>query len=59
VQLEIYNLLGQKVRVLIDEQQDVGLYSYNFSADGLSSGVYFYRLKAGSGSIIKKMLILK
>jgi hypothetical protein len=59
VRLSIYNLLGQKVATLIDENKNPGRQSVVFDAKELSSGVYFYRLEAGSFISVKKMLLLK
>ena len=59
VTLKIYDVLGQEVRTLVDEDQQVGRYSVNFNGASLASGVYFYRLIAGSHVITKKMLELK
>ncbi len=59
VTLKIYDVLGQEVRTLVDEDQQVGRYSVNFNGSSLASGVYFYRLVAGSHVITKKMLELK
>jgi hypothetical protein len=64
VTLIIYNLLGQKVRVLVDNVRSAG--SYEVSWDGrdeggnsVGSGMYFYRLETGQAAIVKKMLMLK
>jgi hypothetical protein len=59
VNLSIYNVLGERVSTLINEVRKSGIYEYNFSANGLSSGLYFYRLEAGNNISIKKMLLLK
>lgn len=59
VNLSIYNLLGEKVSTLINEVRKAGNYEFNFSAFGLSSGLYFYRLESGNNISIKKMLLLK
>lgn len=56
--LAIYNVLGEEVRVLVNQNQDKGLYEIEFDASALASGVYFYRLDAFD-TTIKKMLILK
>ncbi|MEE2993431.1 MAG: T9SS type A sorting domain-containing protein, partial [Gemmatimonadota bacterium] len=60
----IYNILGQEVRLLINEQRGAG--SYSESWDGkesggrlLSRGVYLYKLTAGTFQGIKKMLLLR
>ncbi len=59
VTLTIYNLLGQKVRTLINKNQLAGNYNVIFTASGLASGVYIYRLKAGKFIQSRKMLFLK
>ncbi len=59
VQLIIYNTLGQKIRTLVDERQEAGEHSAVFNADGLSSGIYFYRLQSGTFVQIRKMLLLQ
>lgn len=59
VSLKIYNLLGQEVTTLINRELAAGSYSYEFDASRLSSGVYFYSIKAGSFVQTKKMMLLK
>ncbi len=60
VELAVYNTLGQKMQTLVHEQQGAGLHSVHFKAEGLSSGVYFYRLSTNSGAIkIKKMILIR
>ncbi len=59
VTLKIYNLIGQEVATLVNTNQMVGTYSVQFDASKLSSGVYFYRLSAGSFVQTKKLLLLK
>jgi hypothetical protein len=59
VKLEIFDLLGRKVATLVNERQTVGAYTANFNAAQLSSGVYFYRLQAGSFVQTKKMMLIK
>ncbi len=57
--LIVYNVLGQEVKVLINEKMRAGLYSVPFYAGNLSSGVYFYKLQSNNKTEIKKMLLLK
>jgi hypothetical protein len=59
VSLKIFNLLGQEVETLIDHQQTAGSYKLQFDASRLSTGVYFYQLKADQFVTVKKMLLLK
>jgi hypothetical protein len=59
VQLTVYNMLGQKVATLVNQKQVPGQYAVTFDASGLASGVYIYRLKAGSFEQTKKMLLIR
>lgn len=58
VSLKIYDLLGKEIATLVDEEKAAGSYSVEFTGK-LSSGVYFYTLRAGEFSETKKMSILK
>jgi photosystem II stability/assembly factor-like uncharacterized protein len=59
INLSIYDLNGQKLRTLVDGIQDAGHYTVNFHAGDLPSGVYLYRLTAGSDVMTKKMVLMK
>jgi len=59
VALNIYNILGQKVATLINEDMSEGIHSVDWNADNLPSGFYIYQLKAGNLNMIKKMELLK
>ena len=59
VLLTVYNTLGQQVARLVNEQQQIGYHDVVFRGDGLASGVYFYRLDAGSFTSVKRLLLLK
>jgi hypothetical protein len=59
VKLTIYNLLGQRVVVLINERQPAGDHSIEFNGLGLASGVYLYRLEAGNQVKTRKMVLMK
>ena len=59
VTLKVYDVLGTEVVVLVDEEKTAGIYEVNFDASGLPSGVYFYKLTAGSFTESKKMMLLK
>ncbi len=58
VKLTIYDVLGREVKVLVDQNQEKGLYEVEFDASNLASGIYFYRLEAFNTSV-KKMILLK
>ncbi|MCS6988479.1 MAG: T9SS type A sorting domain-containing protein, partial [Chloroherpetonaceae bacterium] len=57
--LEIYNALGQKVATLVDGDLNAGAHRYQWNASGLSSGIYFYRLRSGNFVATKKMLLVR
>jgi hypothetical protein len=59
VSLNVYDLLGQKVGSLVNEQKVPGVYTVNFDGSNLSSGIYFYRLHAGSYTQVKKLILMK
>jgi hypothetical protein len=69
VTLKIYDILGNEVATLVNEEKAIGRYEVNFSAQGgsasggngynLSSGVYFYQIKTGSFTDTKKMLLVR
>ncbi len=59
VELKVYDLTGQEVMTLVNQFQEAGQHFLNFNAAGLSSGVYFYRIKAGEFFAQKKMIVLK
>jgi hypothetical protein len=60
VSLEVYNLLGQRVAMLIDGQlRAAGKHEAQFQATGLASGVYFYRLTAGEKVATMKMMLVR
>jgi hypothetical protein len=57
--LDIFNVLGKRVDTLVDEEQDAGDYSYNWSRQDLASGVFFFRLQAGSYSLTRVMQLVR
>ncbi len=59
VKLSIYNMLGELVKVLVDERQEAGSYRINFNATDLTSGFYIYKLTTPKYTKVKKMLLLK
>ncbi len=59
VTLEVYNVIGQRVAALVNETQAAGYHEVRFSGTNLPSGVYFYRLTAGSYVKTMKMALTK
>jgi subtilisin family serine protease len=59
VQLKVFDILGNEVATLVNEEKAAGTYEVEFNATQLSSGVYFYRLKAGDFVETKKMILLR
>lgn len=59
VTLKVYNMLGQEVATLVNQEQKPGNYTLSFDATKLASGIYMYRIQSGNFSITKKMTLLK
>ena len=59
VRLDVYNLMGQLVATLVDENMNAGTHTVTFDASRLASGVYLYRLQAGSAVMTRKMTLIK
>ena len=59
VQLNVYDILGNKITTLVNKEQTAGSYEVEFNGSDLASGIYFYRLNAGEFTSVKKMLLLK
>jgi len=59
VTLTVYDVLGEEVATLVDEEKPAGMYSVAFNAANLPSGTYFYQLRAGNFVETKKMILLK
>lgn len=59
VRLEVFNILGQQVDLLIDEHLEAGVHSTVWDGSRVSSGFYLYRLQAGEFTATRKMLLLK
>jgi probable HAF family extracellular repeat protein len=59
VKIKIYDLIGQEVLTLLDEERTSGFHRVTFNASNLSSGIYFYRIQAGDFVQTRKMILLK
>jgi hypothetical protein len=64
VEIEIFNILGQRIKTLLDERQPAGTYKIVWDAkddfgQAVGSGVYFYRVTAGRESAVKKMILVR
>jgi hypothetical protein len=59
VSLKVYDVLGDEIAILVNEEKPSGNYEVEYNASSLPSGVYFYQLKSGSFVETKKMLLLK
>ena len=59
VKLEIYNVLGQVVEVMVDSNQEAGHHAVQWDASDMASGVYFYRLTTGEFTATKRMVLMK
>lgn len=59
VRLDIFDMLGRRVAVLVDEAQPAGTYSAEFDASNLASGVYLYRLQTGEAVQTRQMVLVK
>lgn len=57
--LKVYDTLGHEIAKLIDERKETGVHKVEFDAGDLSTGVYFYRIKAGEETQTKKLTVLK
>ncbi len=59
VTIKVYDVLGNEVATLINEEKPSGNYEVEFNGTGLTSGIYFYQLQAGRFTEVKKMILLK
>jgi hypothetical protein len=59
VRLAVYDLMGKEVAVLVDGVQSAGIHQVPFSAEKLTSGIYFYKLQAGDRMFTNKMTLMK
>jgi len=59
VSLKVYDVLGNEIVSLVSEEKPAGSYEVKFNGDGLTSGIYFYQLRAGDYVETKKLVLLK
>ena len=59
VELKLFDVLGSEIETIVNSEQDAGYYEVEFNASRLASGIYFYRLQAGSFVETKKMVLMK
>ncbi|MEL7361868.1 MAG: T9SS type A sorting domain-containing protein, partial [Bacteroidota bacterium] len=59
VKLEVFDVLGRRVVILVDDLKNAGTHEVTFRADGLASGLYLYRLAAGDQTAIRQMMVVK
>jgi hypothetical protein len=59
VQLKVYDILGNEIVTVVNEEKTTGTHEIIWFADGLPSGIYFYQLKVGNFIQTKKMILMK
>ncbi len=59
VTMKVYDILGNEIATLINEEKPAGSYEVKFNASSITSGIYFYKLTLGSFTQVKKMILLK
>jgi len=59
VSLKIYDVLGNEIATLVNEEKPAGSYEVEFNSEGISSGIYLYKITAGDFTQTKKMILLK
>lgn len=59
VNLEIYNILGERVATLLNKEMESGFHQLEWNASNISSGIYFYKINTGKFSAVKKLMLLK
>jgi hypothetical protein len=57
--LKVYDILGNEIDVLVNENKEPGIYTINFNAQNLTSGIYFYELTAGNFREVKKFTLIR
>jgi len=57
--LVVYDILGREVATLVNEVKQAGIHTVDFNASNLASGIYFYSMKSGDFTAVKKMVLVK
>ena len=57
--INVYDILGNEITTLVNEEKSAGNYEIEFNGSNLSSGIYFYRMQAGTFSDTKKFILMK
>jgi hypothetical protein len=59
VKLTVFNILGQEIKTLVNEFNESGIHTLNFNASELNSGIYIYKIEAGTYTQSRKMMLVK
>ncbi len=59
VKFSVFNILGEEVQILVNETKEAGIYTINFNASKLNSGIYFYKLETRNFLRVKKMSLIR
>ncbi len=59
VKLSVFNILGEEVQIIVNETKEAGIYTINFNAAELNSGIYFYKLETRNFFRVKKMNLIR
>jgi hypothetical protein len=59
VTLKLYDIMGSETATLFNEEKPAGSYEVQFDGSELASGIYFYKMQAGSFNQVRKMILIK
>ena len=59
VKIEVFDILGNSITTLVDQDMQAGYHSVTWNASNLASGIYFYRIQSGTFTAIKKLMLMK
>ena len=59
IKLSVYNIIGQEIAILVNEEKEAGAYSIEFNAASLTSGIYIYKLQSKNFAETRKMVLLR